>query len=251
MKEIEDFWDEFAEEYNEIQEESELTLSSDVTNYFEKRNVFPANALLDLAGGSGRYLLDFSSNVKNYTLVDISEKMLEKAEQLAESHQRKNCQFLHKEMSDFFNETNDNAYEYVFSAMNPAIQSVANLLELNRISEKGVFIFRMTEETDSLFSVIDARLGIDHQQEELSWLFTYQEWLAELKFVTETKSFYYQYEEAFSRAFLETYYEEFIEETQFRTLLSELFSDNSTVTSKTTICFTLLYWKKKDTVSQL
>ena len=246
MKEVEEFWDAFAKEYDEIQGESELSLSADVTNFLKKSTIFPADSIVDVAGGSGRYLLDFSVQAKQYTLVDISQKMIEKAEYLAKSHQRMNCQFLHKEMTNFFNETRDSAYDYVFSAMNPAIQSVEDLLELNRIAKKGVFIFRMTQETDSLFSLIDAQLGIQQQQDELSWLSTYQDWLQELKIEVKMNSFYYQYEENFSQEFLEAYYEEFVEEGQFQAILSKLFSDTSTAISKTTICFTLLYWEKKE-----
>ncbi|KAF1298142.1 hypothetical protein BAU15_09860 [Enterococcus sp. JM4C] len=241
MEEIEAFWDDFADEYAEIQRESILPLSTDVTDYLKELGVFPAHSFLDLAGGAGRYLLDFSKQVDSYTVVDISGEMLKKAKQMAEG-KRENCLFIHEEMTSFFELTADNAYEYSFSAMNPGIQTLEDLLEMDRISERAVFIFRMTENQDSLFSRIERTLKIS-PEEDLTLLSTYQTWLQAIGIKSQTKSFTYQSEEKFTRAFIEEYYEEYAENQDFQVLLAELFSRETRVISQTTITFTLLYWQ--------
>ncbi|MGM0124560.1 hypothetical protein IGI37_001938 [Enterococcus sp. AZ194] len=243
MNEVEVFWDEFSDEYQEIQEESKLPLSADVTNFLKKIGVFPASSLIDVAGGSGRYLLDFSKQLETYTLLDISTKMIEKAQSLAKD-QRENCVFIHEEMNGFFEKTADNAYEYSYSAMNPGLQTVDELLELNRISEKGVFIFRLTENQDSLFSVIDNQLGIA-QEEELSLISTYQKALHKVGILTQTKTFTYTYDEWVSREFLRAYYEDYRHDKEFQGRLDKWFLGNDEVNSHTVLTFTLFYWLKQ------
>ncbi len=49
-------WDEFAEEYYEIQQESQVTIAEDVKNYLKTEKVLPAETAADVAGGSGRFL---------------------------------------------------------------------------------------------------------------------------------------------------------------------------------------------------
>lgn len=43
-------WDEFAEEYYEIQQESQVTIAEDVKNYLKTEKVLPAETAADVAG---------------------------------------------------------------------------------------------------------------------------------------------------------------------------------------------------------
>ncbi|MGL4481560.1 MAG: SAM-dependent methyltransferase, partial [Lactococcus garvieae] len=62
------FWDDFAEEYEEIQQESPFPIAQELGKFLVQEKILPCQTLLDIAGGSGRYLAVFQEQVKKYTL---------------------------------------------------------------------------------------------------------------------------------------------------------------------------------------
>lgn len=91
-QELAEFWDEFAEEYEEIQQESPFPIARELRDFLVQEGLFPCHTFLDIAGGTGRYLPFFQEQVTEYTLADISQRMLEIAEAKAQS----NVVFLHQ-----------------------------------------------------------------------------------------------------------------------------------------------------------
>ncbi len=71
-------WDDFAEEYYEIQQESQTTIAEDVREYLKSEKVLPAEIVADVAGGSGRFL-SLAKEVNHYDLIDFSSGMLANA----------------------------------------------------------------------------------------------------------------------------------------------------------------------------
>ena len=71
-------WDDFAEEYYEIQQESQTTIAEDVRKYLKSEKVLPAEIVADVAGGSGRFL-SLAKEVNHYVLIDFSSGMLANA----------------------------------------------------------------------------------------------------------------------------------------------------------------------------
>ena len=75
MDELEEmiaFWDDFADDYDSIQEESATTLLDDLNTFVKKQPLFPVSSFLDLAGGTGKYIEVFLPLAERYTLVDFS-----------------------------------------------------------------------------------------------------------------------------------------------------------------------------------
>ncbi len=86
-------WDEFAEEYYEIQQESQVTIAEDVKNYLKTEKVLPAETAADVAGGSGRFL-SLAKEVNRYDLIDFSSGMLANAKKEAEKNDLPNVSFI-------------------------------------------------------------------------------------------------------------------------------------------------------------
>ncbi|WP_311055609.1 class I SAM-dependent methyltransferase, partial [Enterococcus faecium] len=98
---------------------------------------FPCQTFLDIAGGTGRYLPFFQEQVTEYTLADISQRMLEIAEAKAQS----NVVFLHQSQERLI-ETGKK-FQVVFSAMNPALDTPEKVNALCQLSEEWCLIFRL------------------------------------------------------------------------------------------------------------
>ncbi len=145
-QELAEFWDEFAEEYEEIQQESPFPIARELRDFLVQEGLFPCQTFLDIAGGTGRYLPFFQEQVTEYTLADISQRMLEIAEAKAQS----NVVFLHQSQERLI-ETGKK-FQVVFSAMNPALDTPEKVNALCQLSEEWCLIFRLVEEQDSLFS---------------------------------------------------------------------------------------------------
>ena len=75
-QELAEFWDEFAEEYEEVQQESPFPIARELRDFLVQEGLFPCQTFLDIAGGTGRYLPFFQEQVTEYTLADISQRML-------------------------------------------------------------------------------------------------------------------------------------------------------------------------------
>ncbi|WP_054719140.1 class I SAM-dependent methyltransferase [Lacticaseibacillus manihotivorans] len=72
-------WDEFAETYAAIQQESTLPIEQDLVNALAKRYPLANLTVADIAAGSGRYALPLSQHGASVTLYDWSAKMLAQA----------------------------------------------------------------------------------------------------------------------------------------------------------------------------
>ena len=90
-QELAEFWDEFAEEYEEIQQESPFQLLENYVISWSKKAFFRVRHFwISQVGRDDTYL--FQEQVTEYTLADISQRMLEIAEAKAQS----NVVFLHQ-----------------------------------------------------------------------------------------------------------------------------------------------------------
>lgn len=235
MKEIEElkaFWDDFAKEYTEIQNESEIPLIEDLIHYMAQEQAFPTSTFLDLAGGSGKYIDVFLPYVQQYTLVDFSKEMLRIAK---EEYPNPNILFLEKEQSAFFKETADQAYDVIFSAMNPALQTQADLAELLRIAKKQVYLLRLTSDKDSLFS------PLEQQNKDWSLMTSYKQWL---KMPYQVKEFIYRLEEVIGKDLFFDYFEGEVSEEGLQEIAKRTFNDEDFFKNPRQITFELIAIKK-------
>lgn len=64
-QELAEFWDEFAEEYEEIQQGSPFPIARELRDFLVQEGLFPCQTFLDIAGGTGRYLPFFKSKSRS------------------------------------------------------------------------------------------------------------------------------------------------------------------------------------------
>ena len=55
-KELEQYWDEFSQEYEEIQNESLVDIGQQLKEFLLAEKLLPTSQFLDLAGGTGKYI---------------------------------------------------------------------------------------------------------------------------------------------------------------------------------------------------
>lgn len=232
LQELKEFWDEFAEEYTEIQAESQLSLLADVKQYIKKDSLFPTTSFLDLAGGSGKYIDVFISLVEQYTLVDLSTEMLRIAR---EKYTNQNLFFIEKDQASFLAATADGAYEIVFSAMNPALTSEFELQELLRIARKGVYLLRQTVDEDDLFSPLEEKIP------DMKLIESYKQWL---KVPYQVTTFVYHSEEKIEKSFFFEYFVGEVSQEKLEELAQRFFKEKTIFNNSRKIVFELLSIKK-------
>lgn len=189
-----DFWNDFSEEYTLIQAESEISIVADLKTYLASSITEPVETLVDLAGGSGKYIPALSQLTQTYHLIDFSKEMVRQAK---EQYPEVPIHLQVIDQASFLKETADQTYDILFSAMNPAIQTKEDLAELLRVSKKYVYILRVIEEEETLFSPYEAK------NEALNLMACYKEWL-EVPFTSHL--FTYVSEEVITKDFFREYF---------------------------------------------
>lgn len=237
-QEIEKFWDEFSGEYEEIQSESVLNIAEDVAKFLLSKKIFPCEYLLDLAGGSGKYLPAFSAFSRAYDLVDISQKMLNYARK---KDVLENVRFIHQNQAQFLQSTASDTYDFVFSAMNPALFRKADLVELNRISKGTVGILRLKSDTDLFAQVEKMELTVTEEDQLLR---EYKKWLKELAYPFSVERFSFNQAEIVSADFFSEYFSMDFSKEKLADLLQTFFEGKEEISSSRRIVFELLYWEK-------
>jgi SAM-dependent methyltransferase len=192
------FWDDFAEEYEEIQQESPFPIAQELGKFLVQEKILPCQTLLDIAGGSGRYLAVFQEQVKKYTLADISPKMLELARKKQKSE---HVDFLRISQEALLK--SKQKFQVVFSAMNPALDRPEKIKDLCQLSQKWCLILRLVKDEDSLFSPYDQEVN-----PELKWMADYKNFLQKEKQEFFVQQFTFEKTEMISKDFYRAYFEE-------------------------------------------
>lgn len=230
MNEEIQFWNELAEEYAEIQSESQVTIAKDVATFLFEKKILPTNTFVDVAGGWGRYVEEVIPFIQTYLLVDFSKEMLRIA---AREHSFSQLDLLEMTQQAFFEQTQNEQYDVVFTAMNPALDSKEALNELLRITRKTACILRMIKEQDELFSPYEENRDILMSQ--------YKEWLG-VPF--EVQRFQYFTEEVITKSFFKDYFEIDVSETELEKMVAKHFETDERL-NRTEIVFELLIITKE------
>lgn len=233
LNELEQFWDAFAEEYETIQQESRFPIAEELKQFLLQQEILPAHSFLDLAGGSGRYLAELQDAVEHYTLVDISNEMLE----IARTKQKNSkIDFIHQDQNSFF-KTNSQSYDVAFTAMNPELVTQEDLLNFSRKSHSWCLILRLVQQSDSLFSPYEA------VEEEVDLMKNYQIALKEAGIPFEMQDFNFSAREEITREFFEAYFAEEFSPQQARELAAEVFGSNKTLMNLQNVTYRLIYYR--------
>ncbi|MCP8858232.1 class I SAM-dependent methyltransferase [Latilactobacillus fuchuensis] len=239
---VQTFWDDFAAHYYQIQQESQVPIVQDVLAFLKVQRILPTESLLDLGGGSGRYLPALASNSQQYTISDISGGMLNYAQQEAQKNQMTNVDYRQESLDQWLTTTPNDTYQVVFSALNPSV-SPDKLQAISQKSQKWTVLLRLTLNEDDLFSPLARRLGIDEfdPNVDAQIIAAFKQQLPES--VVE-QPFQYQYSELIERQLVAEYYADYSDQGRLKRELDRLFQNQATLMSRTTMTYTLLSWRK-------
>ena len=234
-------WDEFAEEYYEIQQESQVTIAEDVKNYLKTEKVLPAETAADVAGGSGRSL-SLAKEINRYDLIDFSSGMLENAKKEAEKNELPNVSFIKQSLEEFIqsNET----YEMVFTAANPALVHLIQLEKLMKKSSKWCVIIRVVESIDDVFYPIEKQLGMIEEDPNTSPVVMdqFETYLIDEGFKVKKKDFTYFTQESITEELMKLYYDAYAKDPVVTRYIRKLFSEKREILSTTKLTYRLLLW---------
>ncbi|MGX7205088.1 methyltransferase domain-containing protein [Enterococcus pingfangensis] len=232
LSELESFWDEFAEDYEAIQQESTLPIAQDLRDFLFAQKLLPCHTFLDLAGGTGRYIPALQTAVKEYELVDISAKMLQIAAAKSAEHVR-----LIKQTQETFLAQNKHRYDLVFSAMNPALQSQSDLLAFYHASRNWCLLLRVIKDEDQLFS------PYEEANPDLALNARYKSFLTELHIPFHKKKFSYTSHETISREFFQAYFADTFAPAELAKITEKTFGDTQEKINQSVIDFELIYFQ--------
>lgn len=228
LNEAQDFWDEFAADYTAIQSESQVSIVADVSAYLTAELSSPVDTLVDLAGGSGKYLPGLESLAKKYILVDFSKEMIRIAQT---SYPTSQAAFQLMDQASFFARTSDQSYDVLFSAMNPAIRTKNDLNEILRVTKKRVYLLRLVQEEESLFS------PFEEENDELRLMARYKNWL---NIPYQSHYFTYRIEEVITKDFFYDYYSDQLAPVILEQALQQFFPVQDTAMNHKLLTFELL-----------
>lgn len=228
----ETFWDEFAAEYEAIQQESNAAIEPALTEFLLAEKILPAKTLVDLAGGTGRYVPFLQPYVTRYLLVDFSQAMLE----IARTKIRQPNLSLNKQTQQtFLATTPPHSIDVIFSAMNPAL-TPPDLLQLKHLAQSYVLILRLVEQKDRLFSPFEMNDPALHLNE------TYKKFLFQQQIPFQTQRFSFTSTETITKDFFVTYFADDLAPEKLAQLTQTFFADQPTAENPQVITFELLYF---------
>ncbi|WP_288226139.1 bifunctional 2-polyprenyl-6-hydroxyphenol methylase/3-demethylubiquinol 3-O-methyltransferase UbiG [uncultured Enterococcus sp.] len=232
LNELEVFWDEFAEEYEVIQQESIFPIAEELRDFLLEQALLPCQSLVDLAGGSGRYLPSLQKYAAHYDLVDLSREMLKIAKAKADANVR-----LIKQTQEAFLATNKQRYDVAFSAMNPALQTKAELLDFCQASKDWCLILRVVKDEDQLFS------PYEEKNPDLLLNERYKNFLNELGIPFYTRIFSYTNQEEISRDFFQEYFADDFSTVELRGIIEKTFGNALQKNNQQFLDFELIYFQ--------
>ncbi|WP_367378361.1 methyltransferase domain-containing protein [Enterococcus gilvus] len=232
LNELEAFWDEFAEEYEVIQQESIFPIAEELRDFLLEQALLPCQSLVDLAGGSGRYLPSLQKYAAHYDLVDLSGEMLKMAADKA----GENVQLIKQDQATFLRQ-NKQLYDIAFSAMNPALQTKAELLDFCQASKDWCLILRVVKDEDQLFS------PYEEKNPDLLLNERYKNFLNELGIPFYTRIFSYTNQEEISRDFFQEYFADDFSTVELRGIIEKTFGNALQKNNQQFLGFELIYFQ--------
>ncbi|MBU5360761.1 methyltransferase domain-containing protein [Enterococcus raffinosus] len=239
LNELEAFWDDFAEEYEMIQQESIFPIAEELRDFLLAENLLPCQTFLDLAGGSGRYLSTIKAYVQKYDLVDLSAEMLKLAADKSDS----NVQLIKNDQKKFLSQ-NKERYNIVFSAMNPALQTKEELLAFCQASHDWCLILRVVTDEDQIFS------PYEEKNSDLLLNDRYKTFLNELNIPYRTKKFAYTNCEEITRDFFQEYFMDDFSSTELAEITEKTFGNKLKKWNQQFLDFELIYFHVPKTYNE-
>ncbi|MGM0285693.1 MULTISPECIES: class I SAM-dependent methyltransferase [Enterococcus] len=227
------FWDEFAQEYAQIQRESQLKIAEEVAAFLVEQKVFPISAFVDFAAGTGRYISAFYPYVDEYYAIDFSKEMLKIIEETMEDPMNK-LHLVQQSQKDFLSA--DQHWPCIFMAMNPAVRDKEALLQFQKKAHQ-LIILRMIAEEENVFQPYEKNLSAKNDLNLNTW---YKKWFSEEAIDWQSRQFEYILKEEIDQEIFHLYFEEEYSLEQRKQMVQHVFGEALTVESQTKITFELL-----------
>lgn len=91
----EEEWDAVADQYYAKTQQMQLPIAGDVRDWLETIGTLPTGNVLDIAGGCGRFAVEFAKSAQSVDIIDWSSAMLHNAARHAEDRGLSNIGFIH------------------------------------------------------------------------------------------------------------------------------------------------------------
>lgn len=227
------FWDDFADTYAEIQEESQLPIAKDLVAYLREINLLPLDTFVDFAAGSGKYVAAFYPFVQRYVALDFSQEMLRIIRQRVPDPQEKIIRTKKDQQSFLADPT---VYPCIFTAMNPALIDEESLL---RFCQKTtcLLILRVVEESEDLFQPFEIPAEANDALELNN---TYKRWLDQAGIPWKSQQFAYVVTEVIDQPTFRAYFADDYAPSTLDTICQQVFEQKQHRISTTKIVFELL-----------
>lgn len=182
------FWNEFAPEYIQAQEASQLPFVTDIIGYLNQIHILPGR-VLDIGGGAGRFAIPMAKKGSKVCMVDISDKMLD----YVKKQNVLNLSLEQKTWPEIASETHDQ-YDVVFSSMLPSLHPT-ELVQYNKLARRNAVLVRQIKKSESVFDQLDQMFDnyVPYSpQNDLTIMAGFQDQLAKLGLEFTVKNFHYE-----------------------------------------------------------
>lgn len=176
-----EMWDSMASEFAEF--EIPTKESSFLVKMIEEKNLIsPEGCVLDVGCGAGKYSFALSDACERVTGLDLSPKMIEKANEKKQELGKENVEFFVNDWhaSDLKNMGYQNKFDLVIASMTPAVRNAETFLKLSEASRGHCVLAKPIKRKDPVSDAVREMLEIREKKEssdievlyalELLWL---------------------------------------------------------------------------------
>ncbi|WP_125554173.1 class I SAM-dependent methyltransferase [Loigolactobacillus jiayinensis] len=241
---VADFWDDFAPDYVAAQRESRLPITTDLTAYLTQQNILPHARILDVGGGAGRFALPFAQVARQVTISDISQQMLNFAQQAAQAAGLTNIEFQQIAWSQLAARPQA---DVVFASMLPLAPK--DLAKFSQLARQVAVLNRAVTHTDSISTELQQLLDlppVDDPTNDAAIFQKYVQTVRQLGYQPLQQTFTYHLTEQVTQEMLVAELDDELTLDQkkvFAAWCVKKFADNREITAQQTYVFKTLLWR--------
>lgn len=251
IEELEEFWDEKAENFYQNQIRGSTYYNEAVPQLLEEKGIIDSSTtILDIGSGSGRYTIPLAKKCKSIYALDLSGEMLQFLQQEMKKNDLQNITTI---KSAWPTTENIGQFDVAFAAMCPATRSLEGIEAMTQVANKYAVIGQFIKSTDTVIQALEARQILEenrndpHNNREL--LQAYFNILWELGFNPEISYLHDTFEvELPINVALQQYKNRFqnVDEDQLIDVLKALSEDDEKIKIAKMTTLAVLSWKTKN-----
>lgn len=149
-------WNDFAQTYAAVQQESRLPVETDVVQYLARCLPLKTLTVVDVAAGTGRYALPLTRAAQSVELIDWADNMLKLADQWLTAHDRTNYRLT---AADWHILPAEPRADLAFVSQLPTLVP-AGLSKLRAFGRRALVLNLQTQAANSLAAKMAAALNV-------------------------------------------------------------------------------------------